>query len=493
MAIMKHLLIDETRIMQTFRVCRQIHRPVPYPHNPLILGAEFCDREKIEEAAQIRQKQEPDLDQHEIVTSFQEGIDQWFNRCQFGRFGEVCSVVRSPLTGRLQMYYFINGGMNLVDSGWTGGTFVACYAESENGIHWELPALNRVKVFGTTTNNILFEPGLAPYIIVDEHDPDPARRYKALIHPGPKVAFSPDGIHWSELRKAHLETEIGRSDGDTLMGWDDRLQKYVAYFRPWKQLPTDPPDRPFTRTIGRAESDDFIHWKNHRCVFTADEKDGPWGEFERMLVFRYGDLYLGMINVFQGYEEERIVISHMMATTYVELAYSRDGVQWHRFAERDPFLSYRPGVRDRGCTLPAHQPVELDGQLYFYYFTSHALHGEMPVTFQIALARLPVDRFVGWRADEEEGFVQTAPFTCPGGKLIVNADTRGGSARVAVVEADGQHSLDHAAYRSVHLQGDQVEHRARWQRTDHLDALKGKPVSLKFYLRNAVVFAFRFE
>ncbi|MBI4025712.1 MAG: hypothetical protein HY360_12080 [Verrucomicrobia bacterium] len=488
---MKHLLIDEANIAKTFRVRRQLHRPIPYPNNPLVFGAEYCDREKLAKS-NIREKETPHLDQHALATSYEEGLDPWFNPCAFGRFAEVCSVVRSPLTGRLQMYYAINGGMNLVDSGWTGGTFVACYAESDNGVHWEMPDLNRVKVFGSTKNNIMFAPGLMPYVIVDEHESDPNRRYKAFIHPGPKIAWSADGIQWSDLQKAYLETDLGRSDGDTVCGWDEASQKYVAYFRPWKEFPNDSPDKPLKRKIGRAESDDFLHWKNHRCIFTADEKDGPWAEFERMLVFRHGDLYLGMAVVFLGFEEERVAISHMLGCAYVELVYSRDGVKWHRFEERDPFLSCKPGVRDAGCTLPAARPVEMDGQLFFYYFTSSKIHGEMPATFSAHLARLPMDRFVGWRADEEEGFVQTAPFICPGGQLWVNADARSGHLRVAVLAEDERHHVEHAAARCLYMQGDQMEHHARWQRAERLDALKGRTISLKFYLRQAELFAYRF-
>ena len=391
------------------------------------------------------------------------------------------------------MYYLVNGGMNFVDSGWTGGTYVGCYAESDDGVHWTMPELNRVCVFGTTKNNIMFEPGFEPNIILDKHDPDPNRRYKAFLHPGPNVAFSADGIHWSSPQKAQLKTDIGRSDGDTVLGWDDRIGKYVAYFRPWKEKPNDPPDQPLKRKIGYAVSDDFIHWKDHQTVFLADAQDGPWGEFERMLVYRHGDLYLGLIDVFQGYAEERIAISHMIATTYVELAWSRDGIEWHRFESRDPFLSWVPGVRDMGCTLPAHQPVEMDGQLYFYSFTSDAIHGELPASFRIRLARLPIDRYVGWRADAEEGFVQTTPFVCPGGRLVINADVRDGNLRVAVIEADGMHHLDYAVYRCIHMQGDAVEHLARWQHRDQLDEFKGKTISLKFYVRNAEVFAYRFE
>jgi hypothetical protein len=487
-----HLLIDDKKIAKTFQVKQTVHRPIPYPANPLRFDGEFSDREKVEKAAKIQAQEVPVLDQHDIVfASFKEGLDKWFNSHAYGRFAIVSSVVRSPVSGRLQMYYYLNG-MNLVDSVWEGGAFAACYAESDNGIAWDLPKLNRVRMFGSKENNIMWDPGCFPYVVIDEHDPDPNRRYKALIHPGPNVAFSPDGINWSKMEKGHLTTAIGRSDGDTVLGWDPRIGKYVAYFRPRTEKPGDDPNKLLKRKIGYAVSDDFIHWGDHKCVFTAKPDDGPWNEFERMLVFRYGDLYFGQVLVLRGYEEERIALSHMLAPGYTELVWSRDGVEWHRFEQRDPFLSHVPGVRDMGLSLVAHQPVVVEGQLYFYYASTNAIHGEFPFSCQTHLARLDIDRFVGWRAEAEEGFVQTAPFQCPGGHLIINADVRAGSLRVAVIEEDGANSLEHSVVRSIHLQGDAIEHCASWQKTDNVEALKGKTISLKFYLRNAEVFSYRF-
>jgi len=495
-----NLLLNDEKIEKTFMVRRVLHRPRPYAKNPMILGQEYCDREKLAELEDGKphlggQEESAFTDQHKLRPTKQEkGFDPWFVPAQFGaRVIYPGAIVRSPLTGKLQMYYWINGGLDFADSGWSGGSSVVCYAESQDGINWDLPILNRIKVFGSQANNALMPPGSYPYVIVDEYEKDPNKRYKAFIHPGPRIAFSPDGLNWSKEEKAYLETKIGRSDGDTFFGWDEIHKKYVTYFRPWKESPDDPPDKHFRRRIGRGTSDDLINWSDHSCVLSADERDPEEAELERMLVFRYGDVYLGLIVVLLTVPEQRHAISHMIGTVYTELAYSTDGISWNRFDERDPFLSYRPGVKDFGLALPAHGCIEVNNELYFYYEATSTLHGEFPCNARCQLARLTRDRFVGLRADEMEGYVQTKQFTCPGGKLRVNADVRDGELRVGVIDQDSFHSIEHAMYRCNFIEGDEIEHTVRWIKTDNLDALKGRKIALKFYLRNAEVFSYWFE
>ncbi len=100
------------------------------------------------------------------------------------------------------------------------------YAESVDGIHWTRPNLGLVDFRGSKANNlVLIEPSTEPYarahdfvaVILDEADPDPARRYKmAYIHdahpegPSTATAVSADGIRWklvntTSFTKGHFE------------------------------------------------------------------------------------------------------------------------------------------------------------------------------------------------------------------------------------------------------------------------------------------------
>ena len=60
---------------------------------------------------------------------------------------------------------------------------VWCYATSKDGYHWEKPSLGLVEFEGSTDNNILKDenwPKIKGGIFVDQHEKDPAKRYKAM-------------------------------------------------------------------------------------------------------------------------------------------------------------------------------------------------------------------------------------------------------------------------------------------------------------------------
>ncbi len=463
--------------------------PVTYPSTTLRLGADFCDREKLDQREKILHTQKPHIDQHALPVNTGVGRHRWFSPSAYGRLGMIRSVVISPLTGRFQMYYLVHGHLD-ISARWTGGAYAACYAESHDGIHWTLPELGKQELFGTRENNVIFPPGYEVNVILDPNDPNPERLYKAFLHPGPKVAFSPDGIHWSPLQPALIETEIGRSDGDTVFGWDDLHQRYVAYFRPWGLNPDAPEGSGFKRKIGRAVSEDFLRWHDHRIVLEADEEDGEWAEIERMHVFRHGHLFLGLANLYHGYPEERVAISHMIASMQIELVYSEDGIKWHRFPERTPFLK---SLSPHGISLSGGQPTLHNDLYHFYYSSSFQFHGELPVAVLPTLARQDAHRLAGWSADQEGATLETTPFECPGGALYLYADADLGHLRVAVLAEDGLHHIDYAVYRCGYIQGRGARHLVQWQNHADLESLKGKTISLKFYFADATLYGFLFE
>lgn len=492
MASHRHVFINPALAAETYLTERTFHSPTPYPGNPLVFDGDYCDREKLAPAAEV---ETADDDQHAYVSGAEivEGTHRWLHPSIFGRLGQINSVVRSPITGKLQMYYLVIGGLNLIEGGNTGGAFPTCYAESDDGINWHMPALNRFKVWGSTQNNVMFAPPSSAYVKVDPHQPDPSKRYIAFVHHGPRIYTSPDGINWSKPIAAKLQTALGRSDGDTFLGYDPAIAKYVAYFRPWKEYATEPADRQLFRRIGRAVSDDLEHWKNHECVLSADEGDGPTAQLERMLVFPYQGAYLGLAHVMRNFTEERRTYSYMVGSIYNELCFSHDNRQWHRFDERHPFISATGGVRSRGMVLSADAPVEMGDELFFYYSQSHHLHGHLPNYENFSVAKLLKDRFSGFRAGAEEGYVLTQPIACPGGTLHVNADTQRGDMRVGIIMEDGQHSVEHAAFRCNYVFGQANTHAIRWDRTSDVDSLRGKTIRLKLYLRDAELFSFWFE
>ena len=84
-----------------------------------------------------------------------------------------------------------------------------CYAVSQDGLHWDRPALGLVDYGGNKQNNLIaFD--LGEYrvtnlrIIRDPEEPDPQRRFKMAFQSGKyrsrlAMAASPDGLTWKEM------------------------------------------------------------------------------------------------------------------------------------------------------------------------------------------------------------------------------------------------------------------------------------------------------
>ena len=89
---------------------------------------------------------------------------------------------------------------------------VVCYAESDDGLHFDKPDLGLFSYNGIGRTNIVlvgcggYSDRYANSVVVDTRDSDPGRRYKMAYYdfessageqrPGVCVAFSADGIHW---------------------------------------------------------------------------------------------------------------------------------------------------------------------------------------------------------------------------------------------------------------------------------------------------------
>ena len=97
-----------------------------------------------------------------------------------------------------------------------------CYAESDDGIHWERPQLGACEFGGNKNNNIVIQPAYPDGFIDDcamIYEPDDEWPYKLLYwdsldvnpdHWGIFATRSKDGIHFESL-------------GNVLHKWDDRF------------------------------------------------------------------------------------------------------------------------------------------------------------------------------------------------------------------------------------------------------------------------------
>jgi hypothetical protein len=370
-----------------------------------------------------------------------------------------------------------------------------CYATSNDGIHWERPNIGLVEHKGSTDNNIILSDASFGNIISDPRDPDPNRLYKSLFFEardwdprgtpntgeGVSIAFSPDGLDWTKHPDNPVITKS--SDVHMLLGWDDLHDCYVTYARPTTQ------EGNTTRRIGRSVSNDFINWTDPEDILVPDEHDPPAMEFYGMPVFKYEAHYVGLLWAYHTRPEEPK--QRTFGTIDVQLASSRDGINWDRAGDRKPFIpNGPPGSIDAGEIYTARAPVVVDNELWFYYSPGNMEHGVTGRSGPICLAKLRLDGFVSVDAGQDAGSLTTKPFRCEGGPLKINASAREGMVGVAVLDESGIQYQGYSRQECALFDGDSVDHSVTWREKLSLEELKGKTIRLKFYLQNASLYSF---
>ena len=372
------------------------------------------------------------------------------------------------------------------------------YATSRDGIHWTKPLLDVVDFKGKPTNFVLPKGGGA--VVIDEIEPDPMKRYKALVYEPIQVGgfsgyYSADGIHWKRYGNDRLFT-VGSEIGHIMR--DPATKKYFAYIRPY-------PPKHFPKNVNQKRlgavvtSDDFVHWSGMKVVLVPDEIDDAWvtkpeqrTEFYAMNGFAYGRSYLGIIPIFRvvGIHETKAEgQSKYDGPMEAQLITSRDGLAWQRMADRNPVI---PGGRDFDQSIMnvAVSPIVVGDEVWEYYTAINTTHGGPipPKRISIGLARWRLDGFVSLEAGDREGVVETTPIADRSGSLEINADASRGSVTVEVIDAEGQPLDGYRASNSQPLRSDLIHHRVRWGEKEDLP--RSGSFRLRFRLRNASLFSY---
>ena len=415
------------------------------------------------------------------------------------------------------------------------------YAVSKDGIVWEKPELGLVRVpgRGLKNNAVVHRPS-----IYDPRDPDPQRHYKALIGIGDQsrnmgVAFSPDGIHWTPYEgNPVIDQRVGAGG----VMWDDRIQEYVGFLRPLPSPPVAAMGNVTIRVIGRSTSPDFLSWDlpQNQVVLVPDEQDPLDTQFYTASVFKDRGVYFAFLSV---YHANSLMVD-------IQLAFSRDGIEWQRVGKRHPILTY--GMPDRFDSHGIYvysPPVVLEEEIRVYYQGQDEAHSLTPGDLSV-LAHRPValpegteealsdyrgaawwygvmpqpwtlhggagglavarrDGFVSLDAGAESGEVVTRTLWCRGGILAVNADASDpsvwrregnrwkkhpggkGEVRVELLDENGSVLPGFEAERCDPLRVDSLAHAVSWSGQSDLSSLKDRKIRIRFLLSNAKLYSFR--
>jgi len=357
-----------------------------------------------------------------------------------------------------------------------------CYATSKDGIKWNKPEMGLVEFEGSKANNILWrgregeggEHWEGPHgtgIFKDLRDPDPKRRYKAILKAEIlSVVFSPDGIHWGPAITCPEADSAGDTHNNAL--WAPTLGKYVGITREWAA--------PFGRQVARTSSEDFINWR--KCEIVLEGTD-PRYQTYAMPVFFHGGIYLGLVAI-HDQEDDRV---------WTELTWSPDTYKWHRVLPGTPLIPNAQGKEgdyDWGCVYAAAYPVFLEDEIRLYYGGSDGHHGSWRNGF-FCLATLRPDGFAGYKPTESyrPANIMTTPFAHHQGTLRLSADV-GPKGYVKVRVFDKHHKL---LAESEPLKDSFSDKKVEWLDGFTIDKLGQNPLQMEFEFQDATVYSFSFS
>lgn len=399
----------------------------------------------------------------------------------------------------------------------TKGTFV-CLATSENGVTWERPRLGIIEFDGSTDNNIVFEAGGEAVVFLDPHG-KPEERFKMICVQdwpsketgGVYCHTSPDGLHWTAGPKVFDLVP----DTANQAAWDNQRGRYVAYVRKWDPL----------RKVGRIEMDDimqpwpytplgeqafFIWGKESIAVpsremptaFGYDEQDPAVSDHYNPAIVEYPwaqNAYFSFPSAYMHFPEPPDWKFYNDGLLDIQLAVSRDGVEFHR-PERGPYVELGlTGEPDSLSNYMAVGMARVGDYLYQYYGGYDVTHGlpeseqEMPIGSFCAV-RQRLDGFVSVDAPWEGGEFMTPPITFTGERLVLNLNASAmGVCLVGILDENGEPIEGFGADYCDPLRGNSLAQTVTWGGKSDLSALAGKPVRLHFMMRAAKLFAFQFE
>ncbi|HID55969.1 TPA: hypothetical protein EYP37_05535 [Candidatus Poribacteria bacterium] len=387
-----------------------------------------------------------------------------------------------------------------------------CYAESDDGFHWERPKLGLLEFEGEDTN-IVFggelagENGFHGGGVFKDPSAPPEERYKliylGIVTPGefekyrrdrpqeidPRAvredlgrvfgvygAVSPDGIHWRRLPGPLV---VQHSDTKNTAYYDPDLGKYVGYFRTWYFG---------RRCIGRCETDDFRRWPLPETIISPASELGPSNQW-----------YTNAKTLYPGTSEYHLMFPALYRisqdTTEVHLLSSADGIVWS-FVPGGAVISPGPlGSWDGGCIFAKNDLVPLpDGRVALPY-TGY------PVPHKYPRARSMGDMgYAVWEKGrlsaievEGRGEFALARLFVTGSRMKLNLRTkRSGYVLVEIADSKGRPLPGRSFADADPIVGDHLERHVSWHGEEKLGCSPDTPILIRFKMRAAELFSVEF-
>jgi hypothetical protein len=426
------------------------------------------------------------------------------------------TVMRNAATGKYRMWY------NAYGADYRKQAYLA-YAESDDGLAWRKPMMDILPFNGQRSNLLLGRDTNVhgPCVLINPQAPEKARYlaiYDSYTHLRPESAesalhgravyasTSEDGLHFEPATGRMIV--LGKSDIGHSAVWNPDRERIQLYMRGVNEYREEGAAAQRVRYVRYAESADGQRWSQPIELMRADEVDGaPDSQIHQLTVTRYGNVYIGLLTLFRivrlefGGEHMGEKIERMEhGVTDTQLAFSRDGIEWTRVADRETYLPRGSvGAWDGGWIVTSSDLV-VDGDEVRIYYAGFPERYSVGRT-SIGLATLPLDRFVAMKSARlgREGIIELKPVRYADGDVVLNADaSKGGRIEAEVLDFDGNVIAGFERTAFAAIEDDRLRHALRWRnggREKKLDDAVcrdgSRVVRLRLYLYNAEVYSLR--
>ncbi|MCB1276590.1 hypothetical protein [Prosthecobacter sp.] len=437
-----------------------------------------------------------------------EGIAFKFDAPWEGGFSGYASIVR--IGDKLRAYYRGKPVANKDGS----DDEVTCCAESEDGIHWTRPDVGAYEVQGTSKNNVVlmkaqqvthnFSPFLdsKPGVASDE-------RFKAFggtMQGGGLMAYkSADGLHWEKMAEAPVITKEMvpykyMFDSQNVPFWSAAEKKYLCYYRVFEDG---------IRRIVRSESDDFLKWSAPVLLkYRNPDMEAPIEHLytnQTSPYFRAPHLYVSIAARFMP--GRRVLTDEQAAAIKVNPGYFKDtsdaifmttrpveGVTHAGFYDRTFLEGFiRGGIGAQNWVSRTNYPALNVVQTGPAEMSVYVNQDYAQPTAHLRRYSMRLDGFASLHSGYAGGHMITKPLVFTGRELSLNFSTSAaGGVKVGVEDVDGK-SLPGFSLEDCQMQiGNELDRKVTWKSGTDVSAVSGKPVRLRFSMKDADIYSFQF-
>jgi hypothetical protein len=375
---------------------------------------------------------------------------------------------------------------------------IVCYAESRDGHEWSFPKLGLHEVGGTRDNNVILAnqpPLLTNFTPFLDTRPgvQAAERYKALGgYPGPGdkrgksepgwglfALVSADGIHWTTKNEVIRYQPQWRHafDSQNVSFWSTAEQQYVCYFRTWT-----PSER--LRSISRTTSSNFETWSKPVAMHPNLAGEHLYTN-QTQPYFRAPHIYIATPTRFvpdrgdaPGYDRKDVNATDILFMS------TRAGSAKYDRVFTEAFI--RPGLdaerwRNRSNYVALNVVPTGPTEMSIYHRSGNRYV-------------LRTDGFVSVNAGSQPGELITHPLIFSGKKLHLNLSTSAvGLVQVEMQDDSGKPIPGFTLEDCPIAYGDGIDLAVQWKNGRDLTSLAGKPVKIRFLMKECDLFSFQFQ